>query len=284
LALDTGPEARQLYNVYEKIMRAVYELNIEENLEGLQELRQGVEGRGDDIGRLIEQGADLFESIRPAIDNEVLPNLRRVTTNFDAALPDIVDTLNNSSELADMLLERQDGLRELLVAGAGVTGNLDSLLGAVANDTIVVIRGVEVTARSLSSNEGVDNFMDSVGAIGGFGSAFASGRLNIQAVATLEQPLPYTSADCPQYPGLSSPTCGMGGPSTAPTPVPLNELLSVLAGAPIAQGQGEDPLAVLEREIMRRPATPASAESGRPSIATTMLLGPLVRGTVVEVE
>ncbi|WP_278315497.1 MlaD family protein [Lolliginicoccus levis] len=40
IALDTGEEAQQLYNVYEKVMRAVYELNIDKSIQGLRELPQ----------------------------------------------------------------------------------------------------------------------------------------------------------------------------------------------------------------------------------------------------
>ncbi|MBB3037691.1 MlaD family protein [Hoyosella altamirensis] len=303
LILDTGPEARELYDVYEKVMRAVYDLNIEGSLEGLRELRIGVEGRGEDLGLLIGQGADLLESLSPLIEGEVIPDLRRTLENIDVSLPDIVATMENSTDLADLLTRRSEGIREVLIAGAAFGRDAENFFGAIANDTVVFLDGGTVAVTALNTGQGIDGTLRGLRNAGtALGPVFRTGRLNIQALATFENPLPYSAADCPQYPGLSSPTCG---PAEARTVTELSpeDLVPGLrglfpAGAPadgVMTEMQADPLAVLERELMRGlrgAAAPAAGQPGsdrpsvsdRPSAATAMLLGPIVRGTAVEVS
>lgn len=296
LALDTGPEARQLYDVYEKVMRAVFELNIEESIEGLRELRRGVEGRGEDLGNLIVQGADLLESINPLIEGQMIPDARRIAENLDLALPDMIATLNNGADLADLLVSQEDGLRDLFIAGAGVTRDIQGLLSGIGDDTIVIIDSGQIVAEALTTGQGTDALLASLRNVGnGIGDGLSSGRLKVNVLATFQQPLPYTSADCPVYDGLASNTCGPAGSAQraqAPAPVRINDLIPGLAALlpPDVQNQAnlqlDNPLAALEREIMRGipGVTPASATVGQePTIATQMLLGPLVRGTVVQV-
>lgn len=297
LALDTGPEARQLYDVYEKVMRAVYELNIEGSIEGLRQLREGVEGRGEDLGELIVQGADLLESINPLIEGNMIPDAARIATNVESALPSIIGTLQNSADLANLLVAKEDGLRQVFIAGAGFTRDVGNFVGAIGDDTIVILDSGQIVAGALTTGQGTDALLNSIRNVGErLSPGFQTGRLKVNIVATLKEPMPYTNADCPQYPGLASNTCGPAG--SAPRPqasTPLDQLVPGLGplipqdfGAlvpPIAIGpvQVGSPLAELERQLLG-PATPAAAQVGdQPSIAAEMLLGPLVRGSVVQV-
>ncbi|GGC77358.1 MCE family protein [Hoyosella rhizosphaerae] len=300
LGLDTGPDARELYNVYEKVMRAVYELNIEGSLEGLRELRVGVEGRGEDLGNLIVRAGDLFDAVNPMIDGDVIPNIRRIAENVDQSLPDLVVTLDQSAELADMLNEREAGLRQLLVAGSTFTRDTAGLVSAISADTIVVLDSGTVAVGALNQGQGVDGVLNSLGNLGrNLAPAFQAGRLNITALATLEDPFPYSPADCARYPGLSSPTCGPAQPRPARQAAPLDafpvqaqQLDSAIDGLAVPQAEDLDlllnnPLALLERELMRGArgaATPAAETRTTPSAATATMLGPIVRGTVVEVR
>ncbi|WP_149360515.1 MlaD family protein [Lolliginicoccus suaedae] len=287
IALDTGEEAQQLYNVYEKVMRAVYELNIDKSIQGLRELRQGVEGRGEDIGNLIVQGGDLLESLQPMIDGNVIPDLRRVAENVDGALPDVIDTLDQSAVLADILTSREDGLRDVFVSGAAFSGDVGSLFALIKDDTIVVIDGLVKTGNAVNQGEGLDGVLNSLGELGtGLAPAIQAGKLKITLVATFEEPMPYTPADCPQYPGLSSPTCGPATPRTTNRSA-LSDLVPFFpASGNVQQLPSLDPLAAIEQELARAiPGfTPASAATGTPSAPTALMLGPLVRGAVVEVQ
>ncbi|MBD8507915.1 MCE family protein [Hoyosella sp. G463] len=287
IALDTGDEAQQLYNVYEKVMRAVYELNIDKSIQGLRELRDGVEGRGEDIGNLIVQGGDLLESFQPMIDGNVIPDLRRVAENVDSALPDIVDTLDQSAVLADVLTSREAGLRDVFVSGAAFAGDVESLVAVIKDDTIVVIDGLVRTGGAVNQGVGIDGLLNSLGELGGgLGPAFQAGKLTITLVATFEEPMPYTPADCPQYPGLSSPTCGPATPRTTNQSAMSDLVPFFPVSGNVQQLPDLDPLAAIEQELARTiPGfTPASAATGAPSAPTALMLGPLVRGAVVEVQ
>lgn len=288
LALDTGPDARELYDVYEKVMRAVYDLNIEASVEGLRELRIGVEGRGEDLGNLITRGADLLDSVSPLIEGDVIPDLRRTLENLDTALPDIVETLENATDLADLFNRRSEGIREVLVAGAAFGRDAENFFGAIASDTVVFLDGGTTAVSALNTGQGAGGVLQSIRNVGaGLGPALRTGRLNIQALATFSEPMPYTPADCPEYPGLSSPTCGPAQPQSSVNMSPEDlfpGLRGLFQGAANAQEVQGDPLAVLERELLRGGAAPMAGREDRPSAATTMLLGPIVRGTVVEVQ
>lgn len=288
LALDTGPDAQELYNVYEKLMRAVYDLNIEGSIEGLRELRIGVEGRGEDLGNLITRGADLLESVNPLIEGDVIPDLRRTLENIDASLPDIVETMENATDLADLLNRRRDGIQDVLLAGSAFSSDAAQFFGGISNNTVVFLDGGTVAVTALNTGRGIQGVFESIGNVGaGLSGPLRAGKLNIQALATFNDPLPYTPADCPQYPGLSSPTCGPAGERATTNLAPEELIPGLRTLFPAAQSVTGDPLAALEREIMQGAGTrPAAARNSddRPSAATAMLLGPIVRGTVVEVS
>ena len=153
---------------------------------------------------------------------------------------------------------------------------------------------------------------------------FATGKFNITAVATFAGPMPYSLQDCPVYGNNtqgarcaeSAPTGGVPDqpvdvlarpaadlpvtPFTAPAPhLPTHSFLppgpglpqsapipteSVPGAAPAsavidADGQAHA-LAVLQDELV----PPTGAPSTQPNIATVLMLGPLVRGTEVQVS
>ncbi len=218
------------------------------------------------------------------IDGNVIPDLRRVAENVDGALPDVVDTLDQSAVLADILTSREEGLRDVFVSGAAFSGDVESLFAVIKDDTIVVIDGLVKTGNAVNQGQGIDGVLNSLGELGGgLGPAIQAGKLKVTFVATFEEPMPYTPADCPQYPGLSSPTCGPATPRTTNR----SALSDLMPFVPVSGNvQQLDPLAAIEQELMRAVPgfTPASATTGAPSAPTALMLGPLVRGAVVEVQ
>ncbi len=54
--------------------------------------------------------------------------------------------------------------------------------------------------------------LDEAGPFGDAGAAvFSTGTFAVRVAADLSNPRPYSSSDCPRYPGLNGPNCGGGG-------------------------------------------------------------------------
>ncbi|MDF2895811.1 MAG: Mce family protein, partial [Rhodococcus erythropolis] len=106
-----------------------------------------------------------------------------------------------------------------------------------------------------------------------FGAAgarvFATGKFDITAVATFAKPLPYTGDDCPQYGDSRGAQCS-GSNLTPAQPV----------SAPVVGGEAEAAtLRYLEDQLLGG----SPERSDTPNPATTLMLGPMVRGNEVTV-
>lgn len=126
-----------------------------------------------------------------------------------------------------------------------VTRNGDRILDTVA-------QGRAGLSRTL---EGLDTF----GAKGA--RIFSTGKFSITAVPSFAEPMPYTAADCPRYPGMAGANCG-----------------NAVVGASESEREA---LSNVERAASGAGAEPAAHSDPNP--ATTMLLAPLLRGTEVSI-
>ncbi|MFD4369048.1 MCE family protein [Rhodococcus sp. NPDC058521] len=262
LRVDTSAEAVQLYSLYSEVSALIGRLEPQKAQQALTALSDALRGRGDDIGRMVDQSVHLTEVLSPLVDSALASTgqVARLADNLAAATPDALAGIDAATRISRTMLDHRAGLESILTASVGLTdtGNIflqdnrerivtvvdsgGSVLGTVAD-------GRDGLARTL---EGLDDF----GAAGA--RIFQTGKFSITAVPSFADPMPYTASECPRYPGMDGANCG-----------------SPVTGGSEAERQA---LSVVEQA-----ATGANPATDHANPAAGLLLGPLLRGTEVTV-
>ncbi|MEE2030820.1 MCE family protein [Rhodococcus chondri] len=275
VAVDTSAEAAQLSNLYYRSAALLAELRPDQLATALDAMSQALQGRGATLGRTIDRMAALSEDLGPLVEAGLAasPQVAGVTESMSAATDDVVAVMRNASELSEIVLAREDGIGRLLAGGAALSVEGAGVLDANTDNTIAIVRnGAPVIGAFAGDTAGLDETLRYLSIFGEAGGrVFSTGRFNITAVADPADPMPYTSADCPRYPGLDGSNCG--------DPVRT----SSVERQPILAAAERQPLGFLEQIAGGAdPADPAATRFD-PSTAASILLAPLVRGTAVSI-
>lgn len=275
LSVDTSSEAVQLANLYYRAAALMEQLRPEQLSVALDAMSQALQGRGAGLGETIDRMSTLATDLGPLVDAGIAaaPQVATVNEALSAATDDVVTIMANASELSQVVLEREDGIRRLLSGGASLGQEGAALFSANTGNMISVVRnGAPVMGAFAGNTTGLDETLRYLSIFGGAGArVFSTGRFNITAVPDFADPLPYTADDCPRYPGMDGANCGdpvrtsaQNGPSIRAASVeraPLGYLEQIAAGiAPDAAAPGIDP-----------------------SAAASLLLAPFVRGAEVSI-
>ncbi|QNG19647.1 MCE family protein [Rhodococcus triatomae] len=315
IAVDTGPEAVALYDVYTKLVDVLDRMQPQKVQTALTALGQALDGRGDTVGRIVSRLGEVSDVLSPSVQEflESTPEFREVMESLERATPDIVATLAAATSVSHSIVAHQDGLAATLAASAGFAAVLSPFFGDNREQLITVLDATgEILATTAADPEGLVETLDKARTFGAAGGrVFATGRFDITAVPSFADPLPYGPSDCPRYGGLSNPMCGAFGGSEASAnarPAGSSPGVPAPAGGPeraqpeigdVVDGAAESPvLRFLEEQLgVGNPgvgspgigtpdgvAAPASVDAGAPNPATVVMLGPLVRGKQVTVR
>ncbi|MGB6051725.1 MAG: MCE family protein, partial [Rhodococcus sp. (in: high G+C Gram-positive bacteria)] len=240
LAVDSSEGAIQLGEVYRKVTDLLHRLEPAELQTALTAISTALLGRGEDIGATIDRLSSTTALLEPHVDAAIsrLPEIRQVTEAFDAATPDVIATLDAATSLSQMALDRSGGVEALLTSAAVLASSADDIASENRAHTVAVIRRGAPALDTVAGNaSGLATALDRFAPFGAAGTRiFASGRFDITAVPDFSEPLPYTAADCPQYPGLDGPNCALAEvQEAAGAPGPLNPASTMLL-APILRG------------------------------------------------
>ncbi|MFD6859825.1 MCE family protein [Rhodococcus sp. NPDC060090] len=276
VAVDTSDEAVQLANLYYRAADLLEQLRPEQLATALDAVSQALEGRGESLGATIDRMAALTADLGPLVDAGIAaaPQMAAVAESMSAATDDVITVMQNASELSRIALANEDGIARLLSGGAVLGAQGADVLSANTDNMIAVVRnGAPVVGAFAGNTEGLDETFEYLGIFGEAGArVFSTGRFNITAIADFADPMPYTSADCPRYPGMEGSNCG--------DPVQTS---ATGRGQVVSAAEESEPLGFLEQiSAGVDPADPAALLRD-PSTAASVLLGPLVRGTAVSV-
>lgn len=269
---DTSAEAVQLAGLYYTTTELLQELRPDRLAVALDAMSQALAGRGETLGRTLDRTAALTEQLGPRIDAGLAasPQLAAVTEAMAAATDDMIGTMQNAATLSEIVLERRDGIARLLRGGAGLAAEGSALMSENTDRIISVVRtGSPVLGTFAADTTGLDDTLRYLTTFGDAGArVFATGRFDITAVVDFSDPMPYTAADCPRYPGLDGANCG-----------------DPVDGRPVLSAATErDTLGYLEQIAGGVDPSDPKATEVDPSTAASVLLAPLVRGTEVAVS
>jgi ABC-type transporter Mla subunit MlaD len=239
----------------------------------LTALGQALDGNGAEIGTTIDNLSAASGVLTPAAHQflESTPEFKSVVDALDRATPDILDTLAAATTVSNDMVANRANLESSIGAAAVFAATVDDFVGANNRNIITVIDSAgKILATTAANPGGLRSTLANASTFGAAGArVFATGKFDITAVATFAEPLPYTGDDCPQYGDSRGAQCS-GSNLTPEQPV----------SAPVVGGVAEAaPLRYLEDQLLGGSPEP----SDTPNPATTLMLGPMVRGNEVTV-
>jgi len=300
IKIDAGPDAINLYDIFSKLSSVLAEVQPEKMNIALAAVSQAIGTSGGDLGIMIDDwwqaSRELESTINRFIDST--PRFRAVVESLRRATPSITRTLQSTTSISRGIVEHQEDLGAFLASASGFVGSVAPFIAQQRKNLITVLSSTNVILSTVAQNP--SGITDTVTEAAKFGAAgtilFSSGRFNITAVPTFSQPMPYTAANCPTYVNLRGQQCfgagnGLGtGPVRAPG-APNPPLLSPrqtarpgytpsgFTGPAVIDGAAEAPtLAGLETQLRGGPV------AATPNPATTLMLGPMLRGNEVRVR
>jgi phospholipid/cholesterol/gamma-HCH transport system substrate-binding protein len=243
----------QLYN----LLTAIHPQQLDE---ALTAFATALNHEGQNLGQTLAGASDYLKPIVPLLDtaNSDIKQLTPATKTVNDASPNIVGTLANSSVTAQTIMEEKNALESLLQQGSASIGRFADVLSQVQNDlpsllneSGPLLNDITQSPTELSQTlSGLTQFASAVAAAETQGpflavntnlpvadiSAGVNAALGYDNPASLNaalggtvNPPTYTSANCPQYPGITNPYCGTGGNPDATPLGPAAEQVTPLA-------------------------------------------------------
>ncbi|MFE5874927.1 MCE family protein [Rhodococcus sp. NPDC056506] len=273
IRMDDGPEAVALYDVYTKLVGVLTAMQPEKLQTALTALGQALDGNGAEMGTTIDNLSAASGVLAPAAHQFLrsTPEFRSVIDALDRATPGILDTLAAATSVSNSMVANRANLETSIGAAAVFTATVDDFVAENNSNIITVIDSAgKILATTAANPEGLRSTLANASTFGSSGArVFATGKFDITAVATFAEPLPYTGDDCPQYGDSRGAQCS-GSNLTPAQPVT----------APVVGGEAE---AATLRFLEDRLLGGSPEQSDAPNPATTLMLGPMVRGNEVTV-
>lgn len=279
LRADTSDEAVSLYDVFTRASDLLVAIEPEKMQITLTALARALDGRGEMLGRTIDDADRAGAELSPALETAAAasPDMAYLAEDLADASPEIIATLEEATRLSQIVLDRPGSLRRLLEAGLAVTGSGAALADRTVAGAIQLVDDTGVVFdRTARNPHGVIDTLYALRPMGEKGAeVFSTGRFNITAVPSFADPMPFGPQDCPRYPGLDGSTCtGAAAPAYDP-------------GLTINAAREREYLRELQAAAASEPGSPVPPPedpSLDPSTAAWTMLAPLVRGTEVTIR
>ncbi|BDB40457.1 mammalian cell entry protein [Mycobacterium kiyosense] len=308
VAMDTGADAMALYDVFTKVVALFSQIKPERMQVALAAISQALRDRGTEIGSMIDDLSDSARVLTPSLTAflDATPQFRAVLDSLHTATPDIVKTLAAATSVSNRMADDRQNIGRAADALARFAGVFTSFLADHREQLITVVDSAgKILATAGAQPVGLLDTLAGAQAFGaGAARVFATGKFSITAVGTFAGPMPYTEQDCPVY-GLSRGAhCAEAGPDGPAPPRSTDPYQLPRADLPVTPFVLPDPHLPADAAGQPGPHVAPSANvvdaedqshaltvlqdrllgggpSTRPSIATVLMLGPLVRGTEV---
>ncbi|MFZ2512231.1 MAG: MCE family protein, partial [Gordonia sp. (in: high G+C Gram-positive bacteria)] len=293
LVVDDGPDAVNLYDIFTKMSSLINEVQPDQINVALAAMNRAIGGRGTEVGVMIDDWWAASQELETSINRfiDATPEFRRVAESLRRATPDIIATLDSVTSISRGIAEHGNQLAEFFAAASGFVTATGSFVAQQRANLITVLDSTGKILATVAENpQGITRTVQEASKFGAAGTIlFANGRFNITAVPTFSQPMPYTAADCPTYRNDANTVRGAQcfgtgstrgvGPVREPgqrVPGPVERTPKVKPASDVVDGSAEaGALGQLQGAI-----APAAA-SDKPNAATTLMLGPMVRGNQV---
>jgi virulence factor Mce-like protein len=179
----------------------------------LRAMASSLEGRGDEIGQMIEKLDHLLSVINPRIPL-LREDMRLLADNMStvrAIAPALLDALEDTAVVAHGLVQRKEQLASFLAAAIDLVDDGDRLLDATEQQYVrAILTTAGVTDAVFDNREGVsgqirglDKLLSRVLTVTDGGPL----RIDVRLVDAWQYRY-YTPADCPRYEAAAGTNCG----------------------------------------------------------------------------
>lgn len=112
---DTSQEARELQDLFDKMLPVLQTLQPDKLSAALGELATMLAGQGEAIGDTMAHWGAYLEKLNPSVPamTEDFARLARVADGYNDAFPDLIDALNTMTTTSKTLVEKQADLRDV---------------------------------------------------------------------------------------------------------------------------------------------------------------------------
>ncbi|MFZ2173546.1 MAG: MCE family protein [Rhodococcus sp. (in: high G+C Gram-positive bacteria)] len=211
---DTSTETVQMYDLYSKVYAMLSDVKPEQMQAAISSVADALRGRGAQLGHTIDSLHAVAVSTAPLVDTvaERAPQIARISEQLRVSAPDLLATMDAAASLSNTLVENSDSFTGFLAASLVVSRNSGDFFEQNADNMVAVALNLSPTLGTMASKSDLLRAtLDEVGPFGDAGaSVFSTGKFAVRVAADLSNPRPYTSAECPRYPGLNGPSCGGG--------------------------------------------------------------------------
>jgi phospholipid/cholesterol/gamma-HCH transport system substrate-binding protein len=295
---EVGVEVEEVLNDLFPLLRTIKPAELNYTLTALA---NALEGRGEEIGESLETLDSYLKKQNPKMPAllESIDKLGKVSAVYNSVIPDLTVLLRNTVKTTGTLEEKEAELRALFTDVAGFSDTAESFLQKNGDNMIrLANQGQQIlpmVARYAPEFECL--FRGIVGAIPRQEETFRNKTLHITLELLPRQPRGYNTADLPRYADTRGPFpyCNLmyksmrGGfsqnnlpPDSLVPKIRDGVRYPIAKRAPVSDAVGGT---LQERTLVNAIASPLLERhvDDVPDV-TTLLLGPLLRGTEVNVR
>ncbi|ARF56681.1 MCE family protein [Streptomyces gilvosporeus] len=279
-----GIELQKLMDDLLPLLRAVQPAKLNATLSAVA---TALDGRGDEIGANLERVERYLHRLNPhmpALRTDISRLADAVDLYGDAA-PDLLRILRNTIATSQTVVEKKDAMASVLTGTTTFAHTAQDVLdensarlitlGRVSRPTLALFDRYSPEYPCLLSGLTKEEPLAE--------QIFKGGKMHITLEAVLPRS-PYRPGEEPRYADRSGPNCrGLPHPGTPQPPIKLNDGTKGSGGSASAGQSGVTATAAEQRLIgpLVAPVMGVSADEV-PSV-TTLLFGPMARGTAVSV-
>ena len=209
---DASQDTVELQTALDSIDQLVEALGPDELATALHTAASVLDGRGDDLGRAIDQFNAYLDKLEPMVP-KVRTDLRLLATNLKAVrrnAPDLLEATDDGRITLNKLVKRQDEFEELLDSGGALMAESNTFLLSNEEQYLKAL-GLSVTlVQALYDNRAdLRNGLLETGNVSReLLTTLEDGYARVEGYIITAGPDDYTSADCPQYGPAKGDNCG----------------------------------------------------------------------------
>ncbi|QNG17955.1 MCE family protein [Rhodococcus triatomae] len=217
LTPDRSDDALQLYQAFSTVYDLVSAVRPADLNVALTAVATALQGRGERIGESLETLRQLLVEAAPTIDRlgDDLDDVAMLTRQVSSAAPDLLRTLHDSITVSTTIVEKQDGLRGVLAAGAvtaeqvaGFTADNRERVITLVSDTAALGGALTAEPDRLSEiYEGLRTLVTDLPPALGQGP-----WLSTSLKLTVQDLRPYWREECPRYGETPGASCDRTAP------------------------------------------------------------------------
>jgi len=212
----------------------------------LTAIATALNGQGKSLGQALAEGNSYLKAVNPHLQTlqQDIRLLSPVAQAGTAAAPDVLGILSNSTVTGTTINSETAQISQLLTQGSSAVGRLAGVLDQTQSSFPALVNGSAPLLQDVANNPNL--LAQTLAGLQEWAAAWAQAKgpgpyLSVNAALPIQNisdavdaalgyhvqsslagalgpdfnPAPYTSADCPQYPGVTNPYCSGGSPAGA---------------------------------------------------------------------